>query len=144
RRDRDRYIDLAAVLADTHGLEVIDALAAAKLLEDFGFFVEAIGRKEFRDGIADHFLGGVSEHAGGRWIPAADDAVEILGDNCVVGGVDDGLESLLEYGGGADVAGDLGCADDFPFLVKNWRDGDRNGHWVAVLVDAESLNMVHA
>ena len=61
--DGDGNIQAASVLADTDGLEVIDTLAAAELVEDFGFFVEAVGGEEDGDGIADHFLGGVAEHA---------------------------------------------------------------------------------
>ena len=97
---------------------MIDTLPAAKLLQDFGLFIEAIGREEDGDGIADHFLGGVAEHPLGGWIPAFDDAVEVFADDGVVGRGDDRLEAAFQLDVLADVAGNLGGPDDLS--MRSW------------------------
>src|SRR5207248_1206200 len=91
----DGNVQVAAVLADAHRFEVVYPLPAAKLLEDFGFFVEAVGWEQDGDALADIFLGCVSEDPIGGFVPALDDAVQVLTDDRVVRGGDYGRKQRL-------------------------------------------------
>ena len=86
RGDGDGYGDGGAVFAETNGLEVIDPLAALKAFEDFGLFVEAVGREKNGNGLSDDLVGGVSEDALGRWVPTSNHAVEVFADDGVIRG----------------------------------------------------------
>ena len=87
-----------AVLVDADGLEVIHAFAEAQAGEDGRLFVDAIGRHKDGDRFADDFVGGPAEDALRTGVPGLNDAVEILGDDGVVGGFDDGGEASLRRG----------------------------------------------
>jgi hypothetical protein len=140
--DCDGDIQGAAVFAEADGFKVIDTLPAAKLIQYFGFFIEAIGWEKDGDGLADHFFGGVAEHSLGGLIPAFDDAVEIFADDGVVGGGNDGFESAFQFDGLGDVAGDLGGSDDFSGGVTDRGDGDGDGDGRAVFAEANGLEVI--
>ena len=84
-RDPHRDIDPPAVLAQTDGLERLDALAARELREDPRVLVAPVGRHEHPEWAADRLGGGVAEELLGRPVPALDLAVERLGDDRVLG-----------------------------------------------------------
>ena len=85
----ERDVDHAAVLAPPNGLEVVDGLAAANLLEDRGLLVAARLGNDQRHRLPDRFRGGISEQALRSPVPAQDDFVEVLGQNGVVRRLDD-------------------------------------------------------
>ena len=88
RRDAERDLDRAAVLAPPHRLVVLDPLAAADPAQDILHLAGAVGRHDQVDVLADGLLGRISEQALGGRIPAGDGAVERLRHDRVVGGFD--------------------------------------------------------
>src|SRR6185369_7859900 len=89
RRDAERDVEAPAILAETNGFEVINALACANSGEDDGLVAMQFLRDDGEDGGADHLLTGVSKDAGGGGIPTGDPAGEVLADDGIVGGFDD-------------------------------------------------------
>ncbi len=73
---------------------MIDAVAARDPFEDVGDVVLAVSSASIRDVLANSFLDRVAENALSAAIPAANDAIQVLADNRVVGGLDDGGEML--------------------------------------------------
>ena len=98
-RDAEGDIEAPAILAETNGFEVIDALAGANPGEDDGLVGLQLVRDDGEDGGADHLLTGVSKDAGGGGIPTGDPAGEVLADDGVVGGFDDSGEFTQALGG---------------------------------------------
>src|SRR4051812_1897529 len=142
RGDGERDIDEGTVFALTDGMEVVDALAAAEALDDAGFFVPALTRDDEGDVLADRLIGAVSEHVFRTLIPTADDAVEGLADDGVVGGIDDrGEQGGIAFGTFAlgDLAGDFGCADNATGRISHRRDGERNVEDAAVLTLTDGI-----
>ena len=88
---RDRH--QRSVLAAADGLEVVEAIAAANAGQRLVFLGLAILRDQPADRRTDHLGGTVAEHPLRRLVPRLDDAVEILADDRVVGGLDDGGEA---------------------------------------------------
>ena len=95
---------------------MLDALAAADPLEHQPLVVLVGGRDEPHDRRPDHLVGGVAEHVLGAFVPGGDDAVEVLADDRVGGGVDDrgeavrldlGVPQLGDVADHADHLGDL-------------------------------------
>jgi hypothetical protein len=127
---------LAAVLAPAARLEVIDQSAGANPRQHHVLFrLELVGDNHAHR-TADRFLGGVAEHAFGGPIPRHDRAVQILGDDGVVRGLDHGGEPLHHAIGVdaiADVARDLRRANDVAVVVVNGRHRQRNRNRRAVL-----------
>ena len=91
-RDAEGDVEAPAILAETNGFEVIDALAGANPGEDDGLVGLQLVRDDSEDGGADHLLTGVSENPGSGGIPTGDPAGEVLADDGVVGGFDDSGE----------------------------------------------------
>ena len=89
-RDGQRDGQKRTVLAPPHRLEVIDRAARAHLAQDVIFLRKPVGGDDERDGLADRFFSGVAEHPLGGAVPRRDDAVEVLADDRVVGGLDNG------------------------------------------------------
>ena len=103
------------MLGDANGLVVLDALASSNPSEHVLLSREAIGGNNRRDGPTDHLRRGVAEHLLGATIPRLHDAVEILADDRVVGGVDDRRQPArlpLHEAPLGDVTGDLRGAHD--------------------------------
>jgi len=73
---------------------VVDALAAPNAVEDAGLFVAALGRDQHSDRLSDCLLGRVAEQPLRSGVPAVDDALEVLADDCVVGKFDDAREPI--------------------------------------------------
>ena len=78
RRDGQRNIDQASVLALADGLEVFNPLAAVNLCEDRWLFVETLTRNYDRYRLADRLLGSESEQPLCAAVPAEDHAMKIL------------------------------------------------------------------
>ena len=53
----DAKIDQAPVLAATHSIVIINALASCQTREDFWLLMLAIRRNQYRDRLADHLFG---------------------------------------------------------------------------------------
>ena len=99
RRDGHGYGDGSSIFAETHGFEMLHALAAFEAIQDLRFFIEAIRRKKNGDRLADHLLGGVAEYPLGGLVPASDDAVQVFADNRVIGRSNDGGKQGLCFFG---------------------------------------------
>src|SRR5271166_4308243 len=84
-RNGQRNIDQASVLALSDRLVMVDPLTAADAFEDSWFLVVAIGRNEHRHRLADRFLARIAEEALRASVPARDDAVDVFGNDGVVG-----------------------------------------------------------
>src|SRR5205085_2580209 len=67
-------------------------LAPAKPRQDRILFGEPVRRKQNSDRAADHFVRRVAENDLGTPVPARDDAVQILADDRVVRGLDNGRQ----------------------------------------------------
>ena len=91
-RNGERDVEQLAVFAAPEGFEVFDAFAGGDFAEDLGLFGLKLGRDEHEDGLADDLVRLIAEEPGGSGIPTGDDTLEILADDGVVGGVDDGGE----------------------------------------------------
>ena len=92
RRDGERDRQSSAVLALPNRLVVVDRLAGADLGEDHVLFVLQLVGNQHADRLPDRLGRRVAEHPLGRRIPRRDDAVQILGDDRVVGRFDDRRE----------------------------------------------------
>ena len=110
RRNGQRNVDQAPVLALAHGLEVVDSLAAMDLLEDRRLFVLAVGRYNDGHWPADSLFGGKAEKPLGAAVPTQDQAVGILGQDGVV----------RRFHNGSVVLGGESLAPPFP-AARIWR-----------------------
>src|SRR5204863_4119141 len=90
-RHGERDVEQAAILAAANGLVMVDALTAPNAVEYGGLLVVALGRYENGHGLANDLFALVAEEPLRRAVPAGDDAIEILADDRIVGG--------LHYGG---------------------------------------------
>ncbi len=77
-------------LRTADGLEVLDAFAAADAGEHVVLFALPVARDDDPDGTADHFFGCVAEQQFRAAVPGLNDPVEVLADNRIVRGGDDG------------------------------------------------------
>ena len=75
RRDGQRNVQKAAVLAPANGFVMMDALAAPDAREDPGLLVFASRREKNGHRLADGLAGGIAEQPLGARIPGPDDAV---------------------------------------------------------------------
>jgi len=90
--DRHGDIEAASILGQAHGLEVADALAPRDAGANLLLLLVMVLGDEAGDGLADHLCGGVTKEALGSVIPVRDDAGELLGNDGVLSGLDDGSE----------------------------------------------------
>ena len=73
---------------------MVDGLAAADALEYDEFLIVPLRRDQDGHRLADDFGGRIAEEPLGSFVPAGDDAIEVLTDDRVVRGLDDGGEPL--------------------------------------------------
>ena len=66
------------MLATPNGLEVVDPLSTPDTRQNLTFFIVAVFRNNNRDRLANCFFGSVAEDALCAFIPAYDNAIEIL------------------------------------------------------------------
>ena len=99
-RHRDRHVDETAVLGDSHGFEVVDALASPEAGEHLVLFCPPLLGDDQGDVAPHRLFRRPAEHPFRRGIPAGDDAVEGLADDDVVRRVDESRQpGLREVGG---------------------------------------------
>ena len=72
---------------------MLDPLAAPDTRQDLGLLAAMVRGDDHGDRVADGLGGGVAEEPFGATVPALDDAVQVLADDGVVGGFDNGGES---------------------------------------------------
>src|SRR5262245_10098437 len=96
RGNRQRYGHFAAVLSTPHRFEVVDAIALSELPKHLVFFAPALLRNDRTDRAADHFFGGISKDTFGPSVPGLDRTFEILADDGIVRGFNDGGEHTCE------------------------------------------------
>ena len=96
RRDGQRDIDFAAILGHARRFVMIDALARRDPRRDAGLLVDPTGRNHARDRLSDHLLGAKAEQARRPGVPAGDDPVETLAENCVGRGCDNRRKPLID------------------------------------------------
>jgi len=89
RRNRHGNVDEAAVLALPNRFVMLDSFSAPDAVQHHGFFVVPIRRNEDCDGPANGFLRGIAEESMRATIPAGDHAVEVFGQDRVIGGFND-------------------------------------------------------
>ena len=71
---------------------MVDALAATDAVENRGFLILPFQWNQNSDGLADDFFGEVAENPFRTLVPARDEAIKVLADDCVVAGFNDGGE----------------------------------------------------
>ena len=74
-----------AVLGHPDGFEMVDPVAAPDLREDDILLGHAVGGNQNPNRLANQFRPAVAEQSLGGRVARLDDAVEILGDDCIVG-----------------------------------------------------------
>ena len=72
------------MLATPNGLVVFDPLSSPDTRENLTFFIVAVFRNNNRDRLANCFLGCIAEDALCAFIPAYDNAIEILAYDYVI------------------------------------------------------------
>src|SRR6478752_647987 len=72
------------MLATPNGLVVVDPLSPPDTGENLTFFIVSVFRNNNRDGLANCFFGSEAEDALCAFIPAYDNAIEILAYDYVV------------------------------------------------------------
>ncbi len=128
-------VEEGAIFSHADGLEVVDAFAFFEAFEDGGFFMLTVWRDDDGDGFSDHFGGGVAEDAFSGGVPALDDALEVFGDDGVIGGFDDSTEDAFvvlqvrrAWGGFL-----RWCFFDVPGMGWDARTRNCNGYGIAIV-----------
>ena len=88
---------------------MLDSSAGTNIFDDDPFVPWRCGGIS-EDGLTDDLLAGVAKDAAGGVVPTSDDSVEVFGDDCVVGGLDDGREFGKMLGSLFGVRGKLAVA----------------------------------
>ena len=84
----------AAVFALSDRLEMVNGVAAADRRQHGVFFGLPVGRDDHANRPADHFVGPIAEQSFRRRVPRHDHAVQVLADDRVVAGFDQGGKVL--------------------------------------------------
>ena len=89
RRNGQGYIEETSVLAHANRFVVVDPFATTDALENHGFFIPPIGGNEDGNRLPYGFLGRIAEEPFRAAVPACDHAVEVFGENGVIGKFND-------------------------------------------------------
>src|SRR6476660_4408022 len=89
RGDRQGYPDRLAILVETKGLKMVNALSTAELLQDFGLSGGASARKQKCDIAADCFFGRIPVHSRGGRVPGKNSSIQVRANDRIVGAIDD-------------------------------------------------------
>src|SRR4051794_25281102 len=103
---------------------MIDALAPLQPFEESSDFIWTIGAREQREQATVHFLGRVAVEILGALVPTGDVTFEIVADDGIVAGFDDGGEMQAGLHGTAtfaDIAEDENDAGDRPAFAADGR-----------------------
>ena len=84
RRNSQRYMHRASVLAAAYGFEVVNRFPGPDPRQYRFFLMEPIGGDDDGDRFADGLVGGKSENALGTPIPGLDHPIKIFADDRVV------------------------------------------------------------
>jgi hypothetical protein len=71
---------------------VFDPFAGLQLAQDFILFMVQLRRDELEDGSTDDLLWLIAEEPGSSLVPTRNDAIQVLTDDGVIGGIDDSCE----------------------------------------------------
>ena len=93
RRHGERHIEHSAVLRQSSSLEVCNTLVGPDAVEDLVQFMPLIRWNQERGWTTDRFACGIAVQPLGTPIPTQDHAVEVLGDDGVVEGLDNRREN---------------------------------------------------
>src|ERR1700761_6101429 len=85
-------MNIFPIFAPTHGFIVVNGLSERESIKVLRGFVQAVGRNQNEDGLADHLVLGVTINLFGSFIPARDGSIQSCPENCVVGRFDDGYQ----------------------------------------------------
>src|SRR5262249_3505795 len=89
-RDGQRNHDRATVLALTNGFIMLDTLASPNAVENHALFVMPFCWNENRYRLAHPFFRRIAAQPLPTLVPTRDDCTEVLADNRVITGLDDG------------------------------------------------------
>src|SRR5581483_6916299 len=91
--DGEGDVDQAAVLPSANGVEVLHGLALGDLREDVSLLAQTLPGDEEGDRLSDHLFGPIPEEPFGPAVPGGDDPLEVLRNDRVVRGLDDGSQA---------------------------------------------------
>src|SRR5579863_2708804 len=94
-RNRHGNIQQSPVFSFADGFEMINALPPSEGCENTSLFFETVWRDDQSNMLANRFFGSVTKNSLCGFVPIDDDAVEILRDNGILRGFDDGSEATL-------------------------------------------------
>src|SRR6476646_9924696 len=107
------------MLVHTNCFIMLDALAAPNTFENFRLLVLAIRWNQDGHWPADDLFGRIPKEPLCSPVPSADDAVEVLADDGIIGGFDNGGNSLC-------------CVQEQQRLISCRREGAQAGHHAQV------------
>ncbi len=88
---------MAPVFGYAHGFEMLDVLSVTDTLQYLRDFVLVIVGRQQRDRPADYLFSRVAVNMFRAFVPVGNDAVQILADDRVLGGIDDQGEAMLIF-----------------------------------------------
>src|SRR5256885_4389555 len=89
-RDGQRDVYDLAILPYSSRFVMVDLRTPSQLAQYLGLLAVQFGGDQLQNGLADDFLGRITEQTRCSRVPTGDDTAQILSDNGVVGGVHDG------------------------------------------------------
>src|SRR5689334_19001335 len=101
---------------------MLDAFAHSDSFQDVRHLILPVRRRDHRDVMADGLVGRIAQNPLSAGVPAPNDAVEVLTDDGVIGGFDNGGETRFQrgragiFGGGAVISNDAKIASESPKL----------------------------
>src|SRR6185369_18070090 len=96
-RDPKRNRDMSPVFCNMNGFIMVDTLPSLELVEDFCLLFLQVGGNQPKDGFADYFFTRVSENPRGSSVPTGNGSVQVLGDDGVIGRLDDCFQSESRF-----------------------------------------------
>src|SRR6202035_869200 len=123
-----------------------DAFATAQTTDNLLFFAAQFRRNDKGDRLANGFLRRETEDLLRAGIPSVDDAVEIFGDDAVVGGFDDGGQPPVGVLGSlsfSDVVKEIHNANNRAVAVSNRINVHRNRNAASVRLFDDDILFVH-
>src|SRR6185436_17330564 len=94
RRNSQRNIHQASILALPHGLIMIDPFARSDAGQYAGFLIQTVRRYQDRHGLADNLFRFITENSPRTVVPTCDIAILVFAYDRVVRGIDNGSQPL--------------------------------------------------
>ena len=126
---------------------VLDSLSTLQARNNRRLFVMEFLGDNAQDRLPDDLVGLVTKHAFGGRIPTGDHAIEVLGNDGIVGALHDGSQpesSILEASPVRGITRNFRSTNHTPHRVANGRHAERDLQAFARLVEALGFVMVHA